>query len=97
MPFWLKSSPCDIKLSKKEKNLNFPPAMASSSPVASEKGTIASFSLLGTDVADGEDDMLLDMPTTEAAPAACGPCPPQAPHLGELRWVPLACNTPSGT
>ena len=70
--------------------------MASSSPVASEKGTIASFSLLGTDVADGEDDMLLDMPTTEAAPAACGPCPPQAPHLGELRWVPLACNTPTG-
>ena len=29
--------------------------------------------------------------------ATCGPCPPQAPHLGELQWAPLACNTPSGT
>ena len=47
--------------------------MASSSPVASEKGTTASFSLLGTDVADGEDYMLLDMPTTEAAPAEVEP------------------------
>ena len=55
------------------KNPNFPPAMASSSPVASEKGTAASFSLLGTDVADGEDYMLLDMPTTEAAPAEVEP------------------------
>ena len=47
--------------------------MASSSPVASEKGTTASFSLVGTDVADGEDYMLLDMPTTEAAPAEVEP------------------------
>ena len=47
--------------------------MAASSPVPSEKGTIASFSLVGTDVADGEDYMLLDMPTTEAAPAEVEP------------------------
>ena len=47
--------------------------MASSSPVASEQGTIASFSLVGTDVADGEDYMLLDMTTAEAAPAEIEP------------------------
>ena len=47
--------------------------MASSSPVASDQGTIASFSLVGTDVADGEDYMLLDMTTAEAAPAVIEP------------------------
>ena len=66
MPFWLKSSPCDLSTRKIQ---YFPPTMASSSPVASEKGTIASFSLVGTDVAEGEDYMLLDLPTTEAVPA----------------------------
>ena len=35
--------------------------------MASETGTVASFSLVGTDVAEGEDYMLLNLPTTEAA------------------------------
>ena len=37
--------------------------------MVSEQGTIASFSLAGTDVAEGEDYMLIDIPETEAAPA----------------------------
>ena len=54
-------------MTKFSKNSQLPPlAMAASSPVASEKGTTASFSFVETDAADGEDYMLIDMPKTEA-------------------------------
>ena len=55
--------------------------MASSSPVASETGTVASFSLVGTDLADGEDYMVLDLPTTEAAPAEVEMEPESDPNI----------------
>ena len=43
--------------------------MASSSPVASETGTVGSFSLVGTEMDAGDDYMLLSTQETEAAPA----------------------------
>ena len=43
--------------------------MAASSPVASETGTVGSFSLIGTDTDTGNDYMLLSTIETEAAPA----------------------------
>ena len=43
--------------------------MAASSPVASETGTVGSFSLIGTEMDAGDDYMLLSTPVTEAAPA----------------------------
>ena len=43
--------------------------MASSSPVASETGTVGSFSLVGTEMDAGDDYMLLTTQETEAAPA----------------------------
>ena len=43
--------------------------MASSSPVASETGTVGSFSLVGTEMDAGDDYMLLTTQVTEAAPA----------------------------
>ena len=43
--------------------------MASSSPVASETGTVGSFSLIGTEMDTGSDYMLLSTTETEAAPA----------------------------
>ena len=43
--------------------------MASSSPVASETGTVGSFSLVGTEMDAGDDYMLLSTQVTEAAPA----------------------------
>ena len=43
--------------------------MASSSPVASETGTVGSFSLIGTEMDAGSDYMLLSTTETEAAPA----------------------------
>ena len=43
--------------------------MAASSPVASETGTVGSFSLIGTEMDAGDDYMLLSTQVTEAAPA----------------------------
>ena len=43
--------------------------MAASSPVASETGTVGSFSLIGTEMDAGDDYMLLSTLVTEAAPA----------------------------
>ena len=45
------------------------PPMAASSPVASETGTVGSFSLIGTDMDAGDDYMVLSIQVTEAAPA----------------------------
>ena len=67
MPFWLKLSPCDPNTRKTFRSSFLP--MASSSPVASETGTVGSFSLIGTEMDTGSDYMLLSTTETEAAPA----------------------------
>ena len=67
MPFWLKLFPCDPNTPKTFRSSILP--MASSSPVASETGTVGSFSLIGTEMDTGADYMLLSTTETEAAPA----------------------------
>ena len=70
MRFWLKLSPLRSNTFEKDVPilLSFCP-MASSSPVASETGTVGSFSLVGTEMDAGDDYMLLSTQVTEAAPA----------------------------
>ena len=65
MPFWLKSSPCDLSTRK----IRFPFDYGVFEPNGEWDGHCCFFSLVGTDVAEGEDYMLLNLPTTEAAPA----------------------------
>ena len=67
MPFWLKLSPCDPNTRKTFRSSFLP--MASSSPVASETGTVGSVCLIGTEMDTGSDYMLLSTTETEAAPA----------------------------
>ena len=61
-------SPCDPILSKRTRSDLFVLSMAASSPVASETGTVGSFSLIGTDLDAGDDYMVLSTQVTEAAP-----------------------------